>query len=91
MNARSHAILLVLLAATGCGGYWRQQPIPQDAWVPTMSEQSKPRVGVTDRAAGGVVAGSTASRLEELQALHERGLVTDAEYRKKRQQIIDGL
>lgn len=35
--------------------------------------------------------GSTADRLEELQALHTRGLITDQELAEGRRKILDGL
>ena len=34
---------------------------------------------------------TSAQRLEALQALHDQGLLTDAEYETKRQQIINGI
>jgi hypothetical protein len=82
------AVAVAFLCATGCGGYWRQPATPQEAWTPTMSEPSKSGATASPDAP---VANTTAGRLEELSELHQRGLVTDAEYRKKRQQIIDGL
>jgi hypothetical protein len=90
MIALRLGVLVAFIWATGCGGYWRQPAVQQEPWVPTMSEQSNPRAGGKGHA-GGDTAGSTTSRLEELNALHDRGLVTDSEYRQKRQQIIDGL
>lgn len=82
------AVAIAFLCATGCGGYWRQPATPQEAWTPTMSEPSKS--GAT-ASLDPPVDKTTAGRLEELSELHRRGLVTDAEYRKKRQEIIDGL
>ena len=43
------------------------------------------------RAGLGARAPSTADRLSELKALHDRGLVTDEEYEAKRRHILDGI
>jgi hypothetical protein len=35
--------------------------------------------------------GDVAERLQKLEKLHKAGLITDAEYRKKRKELLDGL
>lgn len=77
---------VALLCSTACGGALRHPAIPQDAWTPTMSEPSPP---ATAAGANAVAPQSTANRLEELDAMYARRLLSEGEYRKKRQQIID--
>lgn len=77
---------VALLFSTSCGSALRQPAIPQSAWIPTMSEPSQP---ATAAGAYTTEPKTTTSRLEELDAMYARGLLTEGEYRKKRQQIID--
>lgn len=77
---------VAFLFSVGCGSALRQPAIPQDAWTPTMSEPSQP---ASATGANTAAPETTASRLEELDAMYGRGLLTEGEYRKKRQQIID--
>ena len=51
-----------------------------------------PEINIEDEGAGAPEAPSGAEeRLTRLAALHEKGLITDGEYERKRQEILDEL
>ena len=53
--------------------------------------QRSPTVSASERMEPTPKAGTTESRLRDLQDLHDRGVITDQEYRAGRRRILDGM
>jgi hypothetical protein len=64
---------------------------PGDAPGRTAGGDARLQAGGASLAAGGGAGADAAGRLEQLQALHARGLITDAEYKAKKAEILAEL
>ena len=76
---------LVAVAIVGTSAYsaFGRRNIGPEIYI---EDEEKPQEGRTADADGGIE-----QRLERLNDLHDKGLVTDEEYEKKRQEILDEL
>ena len=89
---RGIGLLLGFIWMAACGGYWQEPPTPQAQWVPTMSEPSTARAGTRDqKVPRQKVERSVGDRLEELQSLRARGLISEEELKQRRMEILREL
>ena len=87
---RAIGLLVGVLGIAACGGYWQAPPTPQAQWVPTMSEPSRAQAPARQNVQQKSER-SVADRLEELQSLRSRGLISEEELKQRRMEILREL
>jgi hypothetical protein len=84
-------MIIAAVGLAGCGSYLRNPPVPQQPWTPTMSQPSRPASQTHINELQHQSSQPALERLEELETLRQRNLVTEQEYQLKRQRILDDL
>jgi hypothetical protein len=76
---------VALLAAAGCG-YWQARPAANTA---PASWAASPATGAPAVPGGPGGGSSLEERFENLERLRRNGVISQAEYRERRQEILD--
>lgn len=81
-----------LAEAAGCGSIVEVAPEPEESPAPAVAPAAPaPPPAVAAAPAAAAAPGSPVARLHQLDALRKAGVITEAEYQRKRKAIVDAL